>query len=125
MMPNAITANAKNAMVVNMNAAPLMEAYEELRMLLARPETPERVYAACLRLSHFQTKLFCSVSDSYRTWDGAEWVDHAGTLNGGMRLEPSNFLRELLAALRTFEWPRVLILVHDATSTEKNASLYA
>ena len=73
----------------------LMDAFAELRSLLARPEVPEGVYSACLRLSDFQTKLFCSVSDSYRTWDGAKWVEHAGTPHLGMRLEPSNFLREL------------------------------
>jgi hypothetical protein len=33
-----------------------------------------------------------------------------------LRLEPSNLLRELLAALRALEWPRVLVLVHDALS---------
>jgi hypothetical protein len=97
-----------------MNDAPLMAAYAELRSLLADPRCPEGVYAACLRLSDIQTKLFCSVSDSYRTEDGAKRVENAGALNLGMRLEPSNFLRKLLAALRAFEWPRVLVLVHDA-----------
>lgn len=95
-----------------LNDAPLQEAYAELRALLARPEVPERVYTACLGLSEVQTKLFCSVSDSYRTEDGTEMVQDAGALNLGMRLEPSNFLRELLAALRAFDWPKVLSAVH-------------
>jgi hypothetical protein len=93
-----------------------MKAYQELRALLANPDVPERVYTACLGLSNFQTKLFCSVSDSYWTEDGASRIEHAGTLDGEMRLEPSNFLCELLAALRAFEWPRVVVLVHEATS---------
>lgn len=99
-----------------MNDASLMLAYEELRSLLARPDVPKGVYTACLCLSDFQTKLFCSVSDSYRTQHGTEWIEYAGTPDAGMRLEPSNFLRELLAALRALEWPRVLVLVHGAIS---------
>jgi hypothetical protein len=35
-----------------------------------------------------------------------------------LRLEPSNFLCELLTALRAFEWPKVLVLVHGATSND-------
>src|ERR1700722_6367353 len=104
-----------------MNDKPLMDAYAELRALLSRPEVPEGVCAACLCLSNFQTKLFCSVSDSYRTKNGSGWVEHAGTPHLGMLLEPSNFLRELLSALRALDWPRVLVLVHDATSDRDGA----
>ena len=102
-----------------MNDASLMAAYAELRSILARPDVPEGVYAACLRLSDIQTKLFCSVSDSYRTGYGTECVQDAGALNLGMRLEPSNFLCELLAAMRALEWPKVFILVHDAISDQR------
>src|SRR5450759_4373207 len=49
-----------------MRDASLMEAYAELRALLANPNTPEGVVSACLRLSEYQTKLFCTVSESYR-----------------------------------------------------------
>ena len=102
-----------------MNDAPLMTAYEELRTLLADPRCPENVSAACLGLSECQTKLFCTVPDGYRTGDWAKTIGDAGAFNidgWPLRLEPSNFLRELLAALRALEWPRVLILVHEATS---------
>lgn len=102
-----------------MNDEPLMAAYEELRTLLSGPDVPEGVYTECLRLSDFQTKLFCTVPEGYRTGDWTKTVGDAGAFNRDgwpLRLEPSNFLRELLAALRAFEWPRVLVLVHGATS---------
>jgi hypothetical protein len=102
-----------------MNDVPLMAAYEELRSLLANPCVPEDVARACLRLSECQTKLFCTVPEGYRTGDWANRIENAGASDfkgWGLRLEPSNLLRELLAALRAFEWPRVMILVHGATS---------
>jgi hypothetical protein len=112
-----------------MNDAPLMEAYEELRTLLAHPSVPERVVSACMGLSQFQTKLFCTVPDrtgpyrtvpdGYRAGDWSKGFEDTGALDGdgwGLRLEPSNFLRELLAALRAFEWPKVLVLIHETCS---------
>lgn len=99
-----------------MNDAPLMAAYAELRALLADPNVPEGVTAACFRLSECQTKLFCTVPDGYRAEERPKRVEYAGTFDGkvwGLRFEPSNFLCELLAALRASEWPRVLVLVHD------------
>lgn len=79
----------------NPNYAPLMDAYADLRCLIAEESCPEAVVAACRTLSRHQTKLFCSVPD------GAT----------GMRLEPSRFLGEIIAALRGSEWSRVLVLV--------------
>jgi hypothetical protein len=102
-----------------MNDAPLMEAYAELRALLHNPCIPEGVTQACLSLSQHQTKLFCTVPDGYPTLDWAELAAPSEALDlnvWGLCLEPSNFLCELIAALRTSEWPRVLILIHDATS---------
>jgi hypothetical protein len=102
-----------------MNDAPLMEAYAELRALLADPLVPEGVVSACLRLSECQTKLFCSVPEGLRAGDRTDGANDTRTFDvdaGVLRLEPSNFLCELLAALRAFEWPRVLVLVHEATS---------
>jgi hypothetical protein len=64
-----------------MNDEPLMAAYEELRTLLSDPRCPEGVKLACLGLSNVQTKLFCAVSDSYRTEDGTKFVEHTGTLH--------------------------------------------
>jgi hypothetical protein len=91
----------------------LQQAYQELRALLDDPRCPERVKLACLRLSDVQIQLFCSVSDTYRTGLGTVGPEnHSGASDLGMRLEPSNFLRELLAALRAFDWPKVLSSVH-------------
>lgn len=107
-----------------MSDAPLMEAYAELRTLLEEPSVPEGVKLACLSLSQHQTKLFCTVPDGGAALDGAELSDLTGTLdlNGfGLRLEPSNFLCELIAAIRASEWPRVLVLIHDATSDQVSA----
>jgi hypothetical protein len=103
-----------------MDDAPLLSAYAELRSALANPECPEGVKSACLSLSKFQQKLFCTVPDGGWAGDWAD-TDNAGTFDRnvmalGLRLEPSNFLRELLTALRALEWPRVLVLIHDATS---------
>lgn len=109
-----------------MNSAPLMEAYEELRTLLAGPDVPEHVVTACLGLSKCQTKLFCTVPEGYRTGDWARCANDAGASNRdawALRLEPSNFLRELLAALRAFEWPRVLVLVHYALESPLDVRL--
>jgi hypothetical protein len=103
-----------------MNDALLLAAYAELRSALANPECPERVKTACFGLSKCQTKLFCTVPESIRAEDATGLTDNARAFDRnfvpGLRLEPSDFLRELLAALRTFEWPRVLVLVLDATS---------
>ena len=102
------------------NDAPLMQAYEELRALLADPCVPEGVISACLRLSECQTKLFCTHVDGHRARDRAGGTE-SGALGKTLRLEPSNLLSELLAALRAFEWPRVLVLVHSACSTREAA----
>jgi hypothetical protein len=91
-----------------------MKAYAELRTLLENPELPEGVKSACLRLSEHQTKLFCTVPDGCGAWDGAELTGLAAApdLNvRGLRLEPSNFLCELLTAVRASEWPRVFVLI--------------
>lgn len=105
-----------------MNDAPLQNAYAELRTLLGQPTVPEGVQSTCLRLSKVQTKLFCTVQEPLRASDGAAPVHNAGTLNGdgyGLRLEPSNFLCELLAAIRASEWPRVIVLVHHALDSDQ------
>jgi hypothetical protein len=94
--------------------AALQQADAELRSLLARPDVPEEVLSACLSLSECQHKLFLSMPNGYRTGDWSKLVDDAGTFNRDgwpLRLEPSNLLRELIAALRAFEWPKVLILI--------------
>jgi hypothetical protein len=101
------------------DSAPLMAAYAELRTLLHNPSVPERVLSACLSLSQHQTKLFVTVPEGGAATDGAELAGLPGAPNldvWGLRLEPSNFLGELIAAIRAAEWPRVLVLIHDAIS---------
>ena len=98
-----------------MNDAPLMKAYSELSGLVEAEHTPPWIKAACFSLSNQQSKLFSTVPDGYGAADWAKPVDDAGTLDAdvfGLRLEPSKFLSELLAALRASEWPRVLVLIH-------------
>jgi len=90
-----------------MNDAPLMEAYAELRALAEADHVPPGVQSALFRLSECQTKLFTMVCVQELAF---------GAADGCIRLEPSNFLRELIKALSALDWPRVLLLVHDATS---------
>jgi hypothetical protein len=103
-----------------------MAAYAELRELVGADHTPPRVKATCLGLSQHQTKLFCTVLESNGAKDGAEPIDDARTPDGqgevivGLRLEPSNFLLELLAAMRALEWPKVLVLIHGLTPPAGN-----
>jgi hypothetical protein len=105
----------------------LMEAYAELRALLANPTVPEGVVSACRRLSECQIKLFCTVPEGLGAGNRTKAVDDSRTFDldsGGLRLEPSNFLRELLTALRAFEWSKVLVLVHGATSSAELSPSY-
>jgi hypothetical protein len=81
-----------------MDDAPLMEAYAELRALLANPSVPEGVVSACRGLSECQTKLYCVVPEGSGAGNRTKGVEDAGAFNldvRGLRLEPSNFLREL------------------------------
>lgn len=98
-----------------MNDAPLMEAYAELRQLLSRPIVPEGIVTACLGLSECQTKLFSTHLERKGARDRPHRIDDAGAFDAALRLEPSDFLLELLAAIRASEWPRVLVLVSNAT----------
>jgi hypothetical protein len=89
----------------------------ELRALLASPRLLVGVISACFRLTEDQTKIGCAVIERPGTGDGANRIKNSGTFNfddGSLRLEPSNLLCELLAALRALEWPQVPILVQDA-----------
>jgi hypothetical protein len=107
------------------NAAPLMEAYAELRTLLENPDAPKGVKLACLRLSQHQTKLFCTVPDGCGTGNKTELTDLSRTPDvncWGLRLEPSNLLCELITAMRASEWPRVFVLVHEASSYDAAVS---
>jgi hypothetical protein len=89
------------------NDALLMAAFAKLRCLLEADHVPKGVKLALPRLSECQTKLFC-------THFHGSGTSATGATDGGIGFEPSNFLKELLTAADAFDWPKVLILVHDA-----------
>ena len=94
-----------------------MEAYAELRALSEAEHVPPWVKSTLLGLSEHQTKLFVTVPD--RSSDRSPGFTGARTADReSIRLEPSNFLRELLAACRALEWPKVLVLVHSLSPLE-------
>jgi hypothetical protein len=111
----AQTPQAKSgAGIMSLKDDALQIAYAELRRHVADPICPEWVKSSCLRLSEIQTKLFVTVPNCSAANDGTETVQNAGAPDGRIRLEPSDFLCELLAAMRALDWPRVHILIHGA-----------
>jgi hypothetical protein len=92
-----------------MNDAPYREKATELLTLLEAGHVPPRVKLAVPRLSECHSKLFCMVGEAY-------FAVGASNLSPG--LHPSNLLCELVEATRALDWPKVLILVHNATSDE-------
>jgi hypothetical protein len=89
------------------NDASLLDALRELGDRLSAVDVPERVVEALPRRSDRKKKLFTTVFMRGQT---------AGASDGGMRLEPSNLLLEMLAAVRTCEWPQFVVLIHDPLS---------
>jgi hypothetical protein len=87
-----------------MNDASLLAALRELGDRLNAVDVSERVSEALPPLGDCQNKLFTTVLMGGQA---------AGTSDGGMRLEPSDLLPEMFAAVRAFEWPRFIVLVHD------------
>lgn len=89
----------------NAKSQDFIEKLEELRLLLQSDHIPPRVKSACLCLSKDQKKLFA-------------WVPEIDGTSGTPALLPglhaSDFLCELLKALRALDWPQVIVLVHDA-----------
>jgi hypothetical protein len=102
--------------------APLITALQELGALLSDPGVPPGVVLAASSLSECQTKLFGTHHEGHGATDGAKSIDDSWTLDGSLRLEPSDLLCELLAAFRAFEWPKVLVLIHQASSLDGAAS---
>jgi len=89
------------------NDAPLLATYAELRGLLAADHVPEGVKLAALRLGECQKKLFCFVGTPNPA---------LGAVDLSPGLHPSDLLCELIQALRALDWPRFIVLVHDALS---------
>lgn len=100
-----------------LNDASLLAALRELGDRLSAVDVPERVVETIPRLSDCQTKLFTTV-----VVQGAATV--LGAADGIMRLEPSDLLLEMLAAVRASEWPRFIVLVHGAVSDLSPVSLH-
>jgi hypothetical protein len=84
----------------------LMQAYSELRHYLASDEVPPRVKAALPGLTQGQKKLFITVGVPESA---------LGADDKAIRFEPSNLLLELVAAAKTLDWPKVAILIHEAS----------
>ena len=77
-----------------------------------------RVVKAPLGFSQHFAKLVRAVPQGVGAKDGAKPAYDARTLHGQIEvivvpsLEPSNFLLELLAAMRALEWPKILVAIH-------------
>jgi hypothetical protein len=97
---------------IPLNETPLMEAYERLRTLAYAQHVPPWIKDALFGLSDCQHKLFVTV-----------FVQESalGAADGYIRFEPSNFLSELILAITALDWPRVMVLIHEATSDLEGA----
>jgi hypothetical protein len=92
-----------------MNDAPLLAALRELGDCLSAVDVPQGVVETFPSLSNLQTQFFATVLEQ----NSAAWT---GATDCIIRLEPSDLLLECLAAARAQEWPRIIILVHNAIS---------
>lgn len=90
-----------------MNDAPYREKAAELLALLEGEHVPPGIKLAVPRLSEVHSKLFVMVGEPSPAL-------RADYLAPG--IYPSNLLCELVEALRALEWPKVVVLVHEATS---------
>jgi hypothetical protein len=100
--------------VLSMDDRPYREKATELLELLEADHVPPRIKLAVPRLSQFHDKLFvmvCEPSEALR----------ADYLRPG--IYPSNFLCELVEAVRAFEWPKVLSLVSSVTGQRSSVIL--
>lgn len=91
------------------DSSALVQKVEELRLLLDPDHLPEGVVLACLSLRERPEKFFWTVFKPCFA-EGAS--DHR------VCLEPSNLLCELVLAARAKDWPRFVVLVHDALSDQ-------
>lgn len=85
------------------------ERLEELRRLIDAEHVPPWVKAASFRLSDLQKKLFHFVGDAQTA---------VGTSHLAPGLHASNFLCELIKAYRALDWPKIIVLIHDALPQE-------
>lgn len=88
----------------------LLQALRELGGVLSAVDVPQGVIDTFPSLSDLQTQLFTTVLIPEFAGGAPDEV---------MRLEPTDLLLEMLAAARTSEWPRLVVLVHDAISNQR------
>ena len=74
------------------------------------------VVLAAPSLNECHIKLFRTHHEGHGATEGAKRLDVSRTLDGSLRLEMCDLLCKLLAAFRAFEWPKVLVLLHEAFS---------
>jgi hypothetical protein len=91
------------------NDESLLAALRELGDFLSAVDVPSGVIETFPSLNKLQVKFF-------RTILVKDTAAIAGTPDTIMRLEPSNLLLECLTAARAHEWPRFIVLVHNALS---------
>jgi hypothetical protein len=93
------------------NDLPYREKASELLRLLEADHVPPGVKLAVPRLSQVHKKLFVMVCENELAF---------GTSNQlAPGLYPSDFLCELVAAVRALDWPKVMVLVHEALSSSE------
>jgi hypothetical protein len=103
-----------NPTVIDATAHPwddsaLVEKVEELRFLLNPDHLSEGVVLACLRLRERPEKFFSTVFKPCFA---------EGASGHRICLEPTNLLCELVLAARAKDWPRFVVLIHDALSDQ-------
>jgi hypothetical protein len=94
-----------------MNDALLLAALRELGDCLSAVDVPAGVIETFPSLSELQTKLYTTVFEK-------DPADPIGASYSVARLQPTDLLLECLSAARAKEWPRFIVLVHDALSAE-------
>ena len=92
-------------------ARTMLQAVKARKIPTCAVDVPSGVIATFPSLSDLQTDFFTTVFHA----DGAS---DAWTTNGIMCLEPTNLLLECLVAARAKDWPRFIVLIHDATSDQ-------
>lgn len=97
-----------------MNDALLLAALRELGDCLSAVDVPAGVVETFPSLSELQVKFFTTVLEKDPT-------AIAGAPDCVMRLQPTDLLLECLAAARAKEWPRFIVLVHDALSGDRRS----
>jgi hypothetical protein len=99
-----------------MNDTLLLEALRELGDRLSAVDVPEGIVSTFACLSDLGIKLFTTVLEQ-----NPAVISRA--TNCVMRLEPSDLLLECLTAARANEWPRFVILVHEALANKVGSHL--